>query len=168
MTGIKRINLTILGLLLGLATVLGMAMLGYSTARGDGSAVIDAGGGPDVGSGSTVAPAPLPHDTLKDPIADPQGAVSDIEMAKKKGGWLGAILVGLYVACRLLGKLGEKVTWLAFFNKGRAAMLIAAIGTILASCVDSVLLGGTYVTVLIAGLWAIVGLLGTKPTEKKA
>lgn len=170
MTASKRFTLSLVGLIIGVTVMLGGAWGGYVIARGDsGSAVtLDAGVPDAAGSGSAVVVVPpdstivvAPKDQLKDPFVDPAGAVSDLETAKKKGGWLGLLLLGTYTLLRVLGRLGTKFSSLAFLDKGRAAIVIAGATTVIGGCVDAFLLGGTYITVGIAALYAVIGLLGT-------
>lgn len=124
-----------------------------------GRALADSGSSSGSGS-AVVAPAPTSAAQLHDPMTDPGGAIGDLEMAKKKG-WLGLVLVGLYALCKILAKIGEKIEFLAWLEKPRAAMIVAASGTILSGCVDSFLLGGSYLTIGVAALFGLIGLLGT-------
>lgn len=118
----------------------------------------------DAGSGSAETPAPLPHTTIDDPTTNPSGFIQDVKDAAKKG-WAGLVLVVLYGLTRVVGYLGRRVPALAKLNSGWIAMLIAAAGTLIEAGVDALFLGGSMVSVLVAMLWAGVGLIS--PAAKK-
>lgn len=166
MTDIRKAAvIAIVTIIFGSAVVMGAALLGYRTARSDsGSAepTIVVPAPVASGSGSAIVP---PHDQLHDPMTQPQEALTDIQKLKQKG-WLATVTIGLYMLCMLLSKLQQRFPKLARLGDGRVAAIVAASGTVLAGCVDVVMLGGSYITVGAALIIGIVALLGT--SEKKA
>lgn len=125
MNAIKKVELTIVSFIIGAAIVAGMALLGYSTARGDsGSDVmvddgvfVDAGAGSAVGSGSGVVAVPVV--IVPDPTTQPVEAVSTIASLWKNGTIPAAIIVTVFMLLTILDK--KKVL------KGRQAVAVSAL-----------------------------------------
>lgn len=138
------------GIVVGGYTLLNFRSMGQAHAQ---VVTVDAGV-PAIDAG-LVAPAPS-H--AIDPTEHPTDFVGSLSDAKKKG-WLALVLVGLLGLLKLIQKAGTNVSWLAWLGKGRAMMIIAGAGTVLAGCVDAVFVGGTLVSVGMGAVWAIVGLM---------
>jgi hypothetical protein len=125
-------------------------------------AVVEAG---SAAAGS--ATTPKPHEQIDNPVEQPKDFVGDMKTAKTKG-WFAFVLVGLYGLCRALGTLSKKYARFDFLNKGRTAMIIAGAGTVLAASVDAVMYGGTLVSVGVAAVWALVGLMSPAAKVKES
>lgn len=109
-----------------------------------------------VGSGSAVAlnagsASATPADKLHDPTSSPAASWDDVKVAKKVG-WPLAVFAVLVMLARLVGKLGGKVSWLA---KGKAAVIVGAVGAIAASCYNAAADGGAWTATLMAGAGAL-------------
>lgn len=127
-------------------------------AEGSGSAL---GAPTPVLAGSGVAVAPTATPALADPVEDPMGFFGDLSKAKKKG-WLGLVLVLAYAVFRVLGRYAKPGSFLERLGEGNLAMVLAAGTTMVSGMVDAFFLGGSLATVMVAGLFALVGMLGTK------
>lgn len=131
-----------LALCIGLC--LGYMGVAYADDTGSGSAVV-----------SVAAPVAAPHaDQLPDPVAHPAAAFDEIKAAKKLG-WAVAAFVLLVFAAKAAGKLGASVKWLAPLGRGKAAVVVGAIGALGAGCYDAAVSGGSWMAVLFAGAMAI-------------
>lgn len=109
----------------------------------------------------------LAKDAVHDPSTSPTEFIEDIKIAKTKG-WFAFILVGLFGLVKLIARYGSKIPFLSKINSGKNAMYIAGIGLIITAAVDALFNGGSSGSVIVAGLWAAVGLLfpgTTKPAE---
>lgn len=142
-----------------------------SVARADGgsngSAAIAtdasvAGSSTPIAGAPLLAPATAPSlSDLHDPISSPAAAFDDVKAAKKIG-WLVAVLAGLV----LLGKgLARASQTFAFLGKGKAAIVIALLGTTAAGCYNAAASGGSWTAVLIA---AVVGIAHYKDATPAA
>jgi hypothetical protein len=156
------IILLMTGMSLGVYTLDQFRQLGAAHADGGLTAIP-----PPPSDDAKMSPAPSPR-PFSDPTEDASGFYGDMQMAKKKGGWLGLILVGLYGLCRVIGYAGQKLKWLAWLNQGKAAMVVAAAATVLSAGCDALFLGGTFATVLVGMLWAAVGLISPAAKPKEA
>lgn len=137
--------------------------VGSADGSGSGSSALEASG-----SGSSVAaPAPVkPTVTVPDPTEDLGGFYGIAVEAKTKGGWLGLIFVVTYGLVTLLGKFSTKYKFLAFFARDNIATVLSGISVTLSGAIDALFLGGTLATILVAGIYALVGWLGT--SKKKS
>lgn len=141
-----------LSVLVTLGLLMGITRVGFEVgvALADtGSAMTDAGSGSGSSSGSAAAPA---TSTLHDPMANPVLAASDLAQFYKSGGWSLALLVGAYLLLELASKAGDKISALAFLEKGRTKIVIAAAIAIAGAMVNSLALGGSWSAALAAAV----------------
>lgn len=144
--------------------VLGMVFGGFAVSQCYHIGIASAQPAP-AAEGSAATPAPAPHDKIHNPAEEPKDFVGDMKTAKTKG-WFAAVLVGLYGLCRALGTLGKKYKMLDKLNKGKVAMIVAGTGVVLAAAVDALFNGGTLVSVGIAAIYALIGLMSPSVPEK--
>lgn len=93
-------------------------------------------------SGSAVA-APAPVDALGDPLSAPAEAWSDLQAAQKVG-WPLAILAGVVMLARLLGRLGG--VW-SRLREGKVALAIGALSATSCAAYNALALGGSWLAV---------------------
>ena len=77
--------------------------------------------------------AAAPADQLHDPATSPLEAWDDLKAARKVG-WPLALLAAAIMLARGLGTVGRNVAWLAWLNKGRAAVILGSIWRTLPLC----------------------------------
>jgi hypothetical protein len=106
-------------------------------------------------SGSAIA---SPADQLHDAIAQPTAAFDDVKAAEKLG-WPVALLAAVILLGRGAGQLGRKLSWLAWLNKGKAAVITAGIVTVAIAAFNAIALGGTWFAAAMAAASAGFALL---------
>ncbi len=102
--------------------------------------------------------APVTADQLHDPAIQPVEAWDDAKAARKLG-WPVALLAALIMLSRGIGTAGRNVPWLGWLNKGRAAVIVAGVGTVATAGFNAVGLGGTWFAVLMAAAAAFFALI---------
>jgi hypothetical protein len=131
---------------------------------GSGSASVIANGAVDhsgSGSGSAASSPASTATTLHDPTTDPLGAISDARDAKSKG-WPLLVLVVLIALTKSLSFVGGKLAPLGkFLAKGKNAMIVAGVGTVLAACYNVLAAGGSWYAVLMAAGAAGLALISS-------
>lgn len=168
MTISNRISIATLSLLAALAVTLGAAWLGYQQARADDSppVLLDAGvaAAPDAGTAPSSSSA---ADKLHDPASSPAAAFDDLKAAKKVG-WSVVAFALLVMLARLASRFGKPGTFLAGLGKGKAAVVVGAVGAIAAACYNAAADGGAWTATLAAGVAAALHYLdgGAKPKEQ--
>lgn len=119
----------------------------------DATATLPADAGAPAGSAAPVA-APAPTaDQLHDPTTDPGKAFDELKDAKHYG-WAVLVFAALLMLCKLVPKL---ISWskLAWLGKGKAAVVVAAIGAIAASCYNVAVSGGSLFAMALAAALAL-------------
>jgi len=144
--------LYVLVLLAGLASgyllfTAGQAAASVGTASGE---VLDAA----PSSGSAATPAPAPHDQLHDPLSDPAATFDDVKAAKRQGWPLAILAVGV-----ILLRIAERLGLIA--KRKTAHTVILGALAIAAAAFDTLVLGGTWMSALYAGVGAF--FLATHP-----
>lgn len=168
MTIPHRIAIASASLLIAFAVTFGATMCSYQIARAQsGSAVVE----PQGSASPEPAPAaaqpsakPLPSSQLADPMESPQQAYNDLVAAKRLG-WSLLVLAVLIMGCRLAGKLGG---WFKPLATGRAAVVVAGVGTLAISAYNALALGGTWMAAAAAALVAFAAFWNSqaKPAVK--
>lgn len=170
----KSVKLPLIGIACGVfALVMTLAVPHFTVSLAhaqDGSALVDAGT-PDAGSASAPSPAPLPSDSLANPVDDPVEAYSDLKAAKKQG-WAFAVLAGLCMAAAALGRAAMKwPTWpvLSWINEHKKVLLITAgVGVTATAAFNALALGGSWFAIIGAAGGALLAFISTAPSEAKA
>lgn len=143
-------------------SVIGLGLVGASAVYADGSAVVE-------GSGSAPA-APLPSDSLANPVDDPAEAYSDLKAAKKQG-WAFAILAGVVMLAAAVGRAAKKwPTWpvLSWINQHKKVLIVStAIGVTATAAFNALSLGGSWFAVIGAGGGALLAFISAAPSEAK-
>ena len=139
--------------------VLRLAHADVDAGAGSGSAPIAALMAAGSGSASPPSATASPADALVDPTKNPLAAIDDIRAAKKTS-WPLAVLVVLIAATKLLSYVGGVLApvgkWLA---TKRNAMIVATAGTMLATAYNTLIAGGSWYAVLVAGGGVLLALL---------
>ncbi len=112
-------------------------------------------GSASAGSGSAVS---LPSDQLPDAVSNP-GKAFDAAKAAQKISWPLAVLAVIIMLGRGVGQLGKKLSWLAWLNKGAAAVVMAGIVTVSIAAFNALASGGNWYAVLVAVAGAGFALL---------
>lgn len=94
--------------------------------------------------------ADVPADALHDPLSAPGAAFDDLKAAQKLG-WGLAVLAGLTMLSRVLGRFGG---WFKFLAEGKLALAIGATGMFAATAYNAAVLGGSWFAALFGGLIA--------------
>lgn len=102
---------------------------------------------------STTAATATAATTAHDPLAAPAEYISDIKAAKRYG-WAPFAFWILWQASVLIGRLSKATSALAFLNRGRAAVVIAALAALGLATYNALALGGSIVAALLAGIVA--------------
>lgn len=123
----------------------------YGYAFADSGAAAAAGSDASAAAGSAAAPA---TSTMHDPIANPLDTLSDLEAFYKLGGWALVVLGGLYVVAVIA--MRSKLSWLAFLQKGRVAIIVAGAAAVLAASVNAFAAGGRWTAVIAAAAGALL------------
>jgi hypothetical protein len=117
---------------------------------------------------AVVSPAPSPSmapaDRLRDPLSEPKAVVDDLKAAKRMG-WGVLALAILVVVTRLLGRLGG---WFAVLRKGKVSLVVASVGAFAVTAYNAIMLGGTWMAALAAGVVAVAAFLDYKPPHAKS
>lgn len=127
-------------------------------------AIAQPGSGSDATALGSAAPAPAPGsvpapaDKLHDPVASPQAAWDDVKAARKDG-WAIAAFAVLVMLAKLAARLGRDVKWLALLGKGKAAVVVGAVGALATACYNAAAEGGAWSAMLMAGAVAVFGYL---------
>ena len=139
----------------------GVSRMLYAQGVDAGSAMVAAA----QDAGTAPVPDTKPSESVPNPVEHPGDFLGSLKEAKSKG-WFAAILIGLFGLSKALGTIGKNIKTLAWMNKGRTAMVIAGVGTVLAASVDALFMGGTLVSMGVAALYALIGLFS--PVAKTA
>lgn len=130
----------------------------------DAALVMDAPG-PAAGSA-----APLPSDSLDNPIDAPKAAYDDARAAFKTN-WALGILAALVMLCRGLQVAAQRHPTLPLLSKlaanARALFIVGAIATVAVDAYNALYLGGSGWAVFFAALMAAIGLINA-PAKKAA
>ena len=167
MTAISRVKIALIAIIGAILITFGA---GYFASIAHGQPA-DAGLGSEVatapGSGSaTSSPTTLPADKLHDPVAAPAQAWDELKAAKKTG-WAVLVFAVLVMLTRLLARFGAKDSWLAALGKGKAAVVIGAVGALSLACYNALALGGAWIAAGAAGVIALAHYLdASKPADR--
>lgn len=147
---IKRIELSLLSLVVGAGIMLGAFRIGEALADGSGSAVT----APALDAGSAAAPLP-------DPIAAPSETLSMLTKLYKSGAWLGLSILVAFFALTIASK---KVAWLK--HGRRAVYCSAALGGLALLTVPATQGTTPNISMLVAAFGAAISLAlnPTKPS----
>jgi hypothetical protein len=127
----KTVLLVVVAVALALS---GLALTAFAD-DGSGSAAPD--------SGSAAPNVSTPVDALGDPLSAPAEAWSDLQAAQKVG-WPLAILAGVVMLARLLGRLGG--VW-SRLREGKVALAIGALSATSCAAYNALALGGSWLAV---------------------
>lgn len=128
------------GLALGIILMFSSYQVGVRLAHADPLPSSLIAGSATAGSGSAIA---SPADQLPDIYAHP-GDAFDATKAAYKLGWPIALLAGIIMLGRGIGQAGKKLAWLAWLNKGAAAVITAGVVTVAIAAFNALALGGTW------------------------
>jgi hypothetical protein len=96
-----------------------------------------------------------------DPLTDPSAAFNSFQ-ALYKISWPLAVIAGVAVIARLLGRFAPKLSFLA----GRPAAVVAVVAACSAAAFDVLALGGSWASVVVAAVTSLLTLW--QPTPVKA
>jgi hypothetical protein len=131
-------------------------------------------------SGSAVVTAPLanehlppttvtiaPSGQLHNPLEQPADAIDDLVEAKRLG-WPALVLVGgimLAYAVRFAAARWD-VAWVDWLNTGKRAFVISAVIAVGSSMFDVLVLGGTPVSIFLAGFASLIAMANATGAPK--
>ena len=121
-----------------------------------------------VGSGSGSSSAALTTaQAFPDPVDSPAATIDTLKAAKAIG-WACLVFAALTVLARVAGRLGKDVKWFAWLGKGKAAVLVGAVGALALATYNALALGGTLIAAALAGLVALAHYLDATPKDAEA
>lgn len=130
---------------------------------GSGSAVVEAGSAvPVTTTTTTTTTTALPADRIPDPLSNPAATLDTVKGAKAMG-WGVVLLVVLIIISRLLGRLGGVFKRL---KEGKAAVVIASVGTLSITAYNALILEGSWLAALLAGVVAGAALWDSQAKPK--
>lgn len=148
---IGLLSRSVVGLMLGMLLMVGSYHVGVSLVHAQPAPAIDAGSA----TGSAIA---SPADQLPDLASNPTKAF-DAEKAAYKLGWPLGLLAAIIMLGRGIGQAGRKLAWLAWLNKGAAAVITAGAVTVAIAAFNALALGGTWYAAALASAAAGFALL---------
>lgn len=149
--------------ILGVLAILGIALTTARAAEEPSAAqvaAVDDGSGSGSGSGSAATAPVIPADPVIHPVA-----TIDTLKAAKQIGWACLAFAILTVTARVVGRLGKDVKQLAWLHKGKAAVIVGAVGALALATYNALALGGTLLAAALAGLVALAHYLDATPPE---
>jgi hypothetical protein len=135
----------LVGIAFGILLMFSSFHIGLQLAHADTPPTLLAGSA-TAGSGSAIA---SPADQLPNIATNPVKAF-DAEKAAYKLGWPLAVLAAIIMLGRGVGQLGKKLAWLAWLNRGKAAVITAGVVTVAIAGFNALALGGTWYAALLA------------------
>ena len=157
----------IVALRLAHATVIVDAVPSDAATTSQDAAVIVAGSGSAVVT-TTTTTVVAPADQLHDPVQQPIAAIDDVRAAAKTS-WPLAIIAVLILVTKALSYVGGKLAPLGrWLSTARNAMIVAAVGTLLATAYNTMFAGGSWYAVLVAVGGSLLALLSpTAPAARE-
>lgn len=152
--------------LIGVFAVLGIAL---ATARAaeepppaPPAATVAVGSNSGSGSGSAT-----PAQAFPDPVDSPAATIDTLKAARSIG-WACLVFAVLTVLARIVGRVGKNSKWFAWLHKGKAAVLVGAVGALALATYNALALGGTLIAGALAGLIALAHYLDATPKDAEA